>query len=205
MESKLTSKEKSKKIGYEILDLLAGAAFPFMLMLILSATVIGYISYGGQEDIALKAVILVVGEVMLAAATFIFGKQNGASAYKKTVQNAGKRDAGSNELNVKFFTGEYALYKGIIIPLIACLPFIIVNLIYAVYPDKTCEFMLSYMFGWAYYPFALPKLSPYLNYILLIPYVAVHAFAYYYGGKTEKKKQEIIANQNEETAKRRKK
>ena len=59
MKTKLTARETHLKIRGEILDLLAGAAFPFMLMLILSATVIGFISYGGKEDIALKAVILV--------------------------------------------------------------------------------------------------------------------------------------------------
>ena len=178
------------KIRGEILDLLAGAAFPFMLMLILSATVIGFISYGGKEDIALKAVILVAGELLLVAATVIFGKQNAASAYKKSIQNGTKREAGSQELKVV---------------LRVCVPFIIINIIYSAAPNKACEFIMFYMFGWAYYPFGLMNLSPWLNFIWVIPYVAVHAGAYVYGGKTERKKQEIMANQNEITAKRGKK
>lgn len=205
MKNKLTARETRYKIGCEVLDLLAGAAFPFMLMLILSATVIGFISYGGKEDVALKAVILVVGELLLAAATVIFGKQNGASAYKKFIQNGTKRETGSQEPKVRLRVGEYALWKGIVIPLIVCVPFIIVNTIYSAAPNKACEFVMFYMFGWAYYPFGLMNLSPWLNFIWIIPYVAVHAGAYVYGGKTEKKKQEIIAGQNEVTAKHGKK
>lgn len=205
MKTKLTARETRLKIRGEILDLLAGAAFPFMLMLILSATVIGFISYGGKEDIALKAVILVAGELLLVAATVIFGKQNGASAYKKSIQNGTKRETGSQELKVVLRVGEYALWKGIVIPLIVCVPFIIINIIYSAAPNKACEFIMFYMFGWAYYPFGLMNLSPWLNFIWVIPYVAVHAGAYVYGGKTERKKQEIIANQNEITAKRGKK
>ena len=205
MENKLTANEWRKKIGYELADLLVGAAFPFMLMLILGATVIGFVAYMGKEDIALKAVILVVGEAMLIAATVIFGRQNGVTAYKKTVYNEGKRGAGSTELKVKLRVGEYAPYKAAIIGLIACIPFIIVNLIYSINGAKWCEFILSYIFGWAYYPFSLGKLSPWLNFICIIPYIALHITAYILGGIKEKKRQEIIANQSEITTKRGKK
>lgn len=205
MENKLTAKELCKKIGFEFLDMLTAAAFPFMLMIILGATVIGFIIYGGNEDVALKAVILAVGEIMLIAATVIFGKQNGATAYKKTLSNDDKRAVGSSELKVKLRTGEYAPYKAAIIGFIACVPFIIVNLIYCFVPADGCKFMLSYIFGWAYYPFALASLSPWFNFICIIPYLAVHVVAYILGGKAEEKKQEIIASQNEAASKRRKK
>lgn len=194
-----------KKIWYEFLDMLAGAAFPFMLMLILGATVIGFVAYNGKDDVPLQAVILAVGEIMLIAATVIFGKQNGASAYKKTIFNEGKRAAGSTELKVLLRTGEYAPYKAAIIGFIACVPFMLINLIYCITPATWCEFLLSYVFGWAYYPFNLGKLSPWFNYIAVIPYIAVHVVAYILGGNTEKKKQEIIDNQDEIPTKRGKK
>ena len=84
-----TPKERAKKILLEFKDLLIGAAFPFMLMLILSASIISFVAYGG-EDFGIKILILIVGEVMVYAAIFIFGKQNGATAFKKTLQNTKK-------------------------------------------------------------------------------------------------------------------
>ena len=86
MKSDLTAEEKRKGLGLEIKDVLAGAAFPFMLTLILSATVLNFIAYGG-DDLGIQILILVVGEIMIIVATVIFGKQNGVTAYKKTIQN----------------------------------------------------------------------------------------------------------------------
>ena len=101
-KEKLTAKEWGKKILLELKDLLAGAAFPLMLSLILSSTVISYAAYGNEEDLRLKIVVLVVGEVLVFAATVIFGKQNGVTAYKRTVQNGNKRKVNSNDLSSKF-------------------------------------------------------------------------------------------------------
>lgn len=205
MENKLTAKDAFKKIRYELSDMLVGAAFPFMFMLVLGSTVIGFITYIGGGDIALKAVILAVGEAMFIAATVVFARQNGVTAYKKKVFNDGKRGAGSDELKVRLRVGEYAPYKAAIIGFIACVPFIIVNLVYCLSGAKWCEFILSYMFGWAYYPFSLAKLSPWYGNISLIPYIAVHVIAYIIGGNKEKKRQEIIDMQNEMISERGKK
>ena len=122
-----TPKERAKKILLEFKDLLIGAAFPFMLMLILSASIISFVAYGG-EDFGIKILILIVGEVMVYAAIFIFGKQNGATAFKKTLQNTKKRQVNSQDVSARLYVGEYAVYKGILIPLIACVPFIIFSL-----------------------------------------------------------------------------
>ena len=179
----------------EIVDLLSGAAFPFMLTAILSATIISYISYG-EEDLGLQILILAVGEALLVAATAIFGKQNGVTAYRRTVQNTNKRNINSSDLRSRLYVGEYAVYKGAVIAVIVCIPFAIVNLIYAIAPNSVCEFMLVYVFGWAVFPFRLASLSPWLYYVSVIPYVAVHTAAYVWGGKVEKKKQDILARTN---------
>ncbi len=186
-----------KKAGRELADLLTGAAFPFMLMVILSSTVIGFIMYGGKDELGIQILILVVGEALLIAATVIFGKQNGVSAYKKTVQNAQKRAANCKEERALMHIGEYAVWKGAAIALISCVPLAVVNTVYSVYPNSVCEFILVYLFGWAYYPFKLMKLTPWLNYIWIAPFAAVHAAAYVFGGRKEKKNQEILEKQNE--------
>lgn len=190
---KLTAKERGKKFLLEFKDMLIGAAFPFMLMLILSASIISYIAYSGSEDLGMKILILVVGEVMVFAATVIFGRQNGATAYKKTLQNGQKREVNSTDLNSVLYIGEYAPYKGAIIPLIACVPFVVFQFVQAVYPNDVCHFALMYAFGWAYFPFNLAKLSDWLNLLWIIPFAGAHLGAYIWGAKKEKKKLEQLA------------
>lgn len=163
-----------------------------MLSLILSSTVISYVGYGGK-DLGLKIVVLLVGEVMVIAALVIFGKQNGATAYKKTVQNGNKRKVGANDVGSRLYIGEYSLVKGAIIPVISCIPFIIFQIVEGAFHNSVCEFALMYAFGWAYFPFKLAGVSQWLNFIWLIPYAGVHLAAYIWGGKTEKKKQDQLA------------
>ena len=64
----LNSQQKRQKILYEIKDLLTGSAFPLMLQLVLSASVIMFSGYVG--DRAVQILILIVGELMLSAAYF---------------------------------------------------------------------------------------------------------------------------------------
>ncbi|MDE7083166.1 MAG: hypothetical protein K2O89_05635 [Clostridia bacterium] len=190
---KLTTKEWGKKILLEFKDLLIGAAFPFMLTLILSATIISYVAYGGEDDLGLKIVVLLVGEAMIIAATVIFGKQNGSSAYKKTVQNGNKRKVNSNDLGSKLYIGEYSLVKGVLIPLISCIPFAVFLIVEAAFHNDICEFALMYVFGWAFFPFKLAGLSAWLALIWIIPFAGVHLAAYVWGGKVEKRKQDQLA------------
>jgi hypothetical protein len=199
-----TPKERAKKILLEFKDLLIGAAFPFMLMLILSASIISFVAYGG-EDFGIKILILIVGEVMVYAAIFIFGKQNGATAFKKTLQNTKKRQVNSQDVSARLYVGEYAVYKGILIPLIACVPFIIFQFVQAVAPNDVCKFVLSYALGWAYFPFRIAELSDWLNFLWLIPFTGVHLGAYIWGGKVEKKKLEQLAAADEAKDKKKKK
>ena len=164
-----------------------------MLSLILSSTVISYAAYGNKDELALKIVVLLVGEVLIIAATVIFGKQNGMTAYKKTVQNGNKRKVNANDDGSRLYIGEYSLIKGALIPLISCIPFMIFQIIEGAYHNDVCQFALMYAFGWAYFPFNFAALPQWLNLIWVIPYAGVHLGAYAWGGKTEKKKQDQLA------------
>ncbi len=190
METQLTAEEKRKKFLYEIKDLFEGAAFPLMIMLILSASVI---SFSSTDEKALSAVILVFGELLLIVAYIIFGKQSGVVAVRRTVQHEKKRQIGSGDLKVKFKTGEYALYKGFLIGFISCIPYIIVQIIGSSAPNKICDFLLIYAFGWAYFPLSYAGVTGWLNLLTVIPLTCVHAAAYYLGAKSENKKQAKVA------------
>lgn len=183
--------KKGKIIWLEIKDLLSGAAFPLMLMLILSASVISFASYDG--DVVLSIVVLVIGEILLAGAYVIFGRQNGIIAVRRSVQYAKKREVGTDDVKAIFKVGEYSPYKGIVIPLISCIPFIIIQFIECLAPNVVCGFLIKYAFCWAYYPFGLADLSQWLDFIMIIPLCAIHFGAYMWGVKHEEKKQLKIA------------
>ncbi|MDE6868910.1 MAG: hypothetical protein K2J83_07220 [Clostridia bacterium] len=204
---KLNGEQKGKKLLLELKDLLVGAAFPFMLQLIFSASVILFASYSDEIGISIAA--LVFGELLLAGAYIIFGRQNGIVAYRRTVQNNKKREAGSSDARAVLHVGEYALYKGFIIALISCVPFIIFQIINAAAPNKPCEFVLMYAFGWAWFPFGLinrggANLSEWLNLIWITVPIAIHAVAYLLGARKEKKKQLLVAKAQELKGKRNK-
>ena len=205
LRPKFTGKEWRTKILLELRDLLAGAAFPLMLMVILSATILNFIGMFGEKDLGLKILILIVGEVLLIAAYVIFGRQNGTTAYKKTVANTNKRKLNSSDVRSRLYAGEYAVVKGILIAVLSCVPLIIVLIIEASYHNQVTQFMLMYVFGWAYYPFNMMGQPVILNLIWIIPLAAVHTAAYIWGGKKEKKRQEIIEIAEESKAKRKKK
>ena len=197
---KLNGEQTGKKFLLELRDLLVGAAFPFMLQLIFSASVILFASY--TDEIGLSIAALVFGEVLLCGAYVIFGRQNGIVAYRRTVQNTKKREAGSTEPRAVLYVGEYALYKGFVIALISCVPFILIQIINAAAPNDPCHFILMYAFGWAWFPFELVNLSgaglsEWLNLIWIVLPVAVHALAYFLGAGKEKKKQDVVAKAQE--------
>lgn len=197
---KLNGDEMWKKFLLELKDLLVGAAFPFMLQLIFSASVILFASYTDEVGISIAA--LVFGELLLAGAYVIFGRQNGIVAYRRTVQNAKKREAGSDDKRAVLHVGEYAIYKGFVIALISCVPFIIFQIIQGAAPNTPCKFILMYAFGWAWYPFELVNLtgaglSEWLNLIWIILPVSIHAVAYFLGARKEEKKQLLVAKAQE--------
>ncbi len=170
--------------------MLAGAAFPLMLMLIFGASIFGFTDSVGE--IALKAVIVAAGEIFLVASYVIFGRQSGVTAMKRTVQNGKKRELGTDDFKARCHTGEYAVYKGFVIGAISCIPYILIQIIGGAAPNTVCDFLLKYVFGWAYFPFTIGGLSSWLGLILVIPLVCVHAGAYVWGGTTELKKQQKV-------------
>ncbi len=142
----LTNEQKKKGIWLEIKDLFTGAAFPVMLQLILSASIILFVD-ALSEDTALQIVVLVIGELLFMGAYTIFGRQNGITAYRRTVQNAKKRELQADDLTCWLKTGDYAVWKGIVIGLITVIPFMFVQFIHCVAPNLVCEFILKYAFG----------------------------------------------------------
>lgn len=181
---------RGKKIRLELADLLSGAAFPLMLMIILSASIM---SFATSDDMILNIIILVVGELLLTAVFIIFGRQNGIYAYRKSAQQSKKREIGTSDMKALLGVGEYSIYKGFLIGFIACVPFIIFQIINCILPNTFCEFLLIYAFGWAYLPLIYIHASEWLNLLWIIPALSVHALGYIIGAEMEKKKQDEMA------------
>lgn len=192
----LNSQQKWQRILLETRDFLAGAAFPLMLQLVLSASVILFADANGE--LAIQAFALVVGEIMLIAAYVIFGRQNGISAYRKTVVMGKKREMGATDAKVYYKTGEYAIWKGIVIAAVSVIPFMLFQFIQCLAPNKFCEFILKYAFGWATYPFFVFGVeTSWLNFIWIVVPIGVHTAAYFWGGYSERKKQELLEKAQE--------
>lgn len=187
----------------ECKDLLAGAAFPVMLSLILSASIISYAGYG--DDVGLSVAAVVVGDILLAASFFIFGRQSGITAYRKSVQQAKKRELGAADFPSDNRIGEYAVWKGFAIALIACVPYMLVQVIGSAAPNSVCDFLLRYAFGWAYYPLSFLDLPTWLNLLWVLPFTGVHAAAYAVGGKLECERQKKVAEAEQMKGKKGKK
>lgn len=195
--------DKNKAYLAEIIDLLAGAAFPLMLQLILGASIISYAGYGSDAGFSVLAVA--IGEILLVAAYFVFGRQNGITAKMKSVQQEKKRMLGTDDIKALYKCGEYAVWKGVLIGFITCLPFIIFQIANLASPNQACLFALKYVFGWAYYPFTLGGLSQWFNFICVIILVGIHAGAYVYGGYKEDLRQKKVAEAEELRGKKRRK
>lgn len=188
-----------KKIGYEILDMLQSSAFSFILMAVLSSTII--VNTNFKKDLSISLIALIGGEILLVAALILFGRANGSTAYRKTVEFGRKRALGSTDEKVIYKTGEYALWKGIVIGFILSVPFIIFQTIELCAPNTFTSFCLKYLFGWAYYPFsALGEAYQALNYVLILMPVAIHTAGYYMGKRKQIKIQEALAKTNPDDA-----
>lgn len=187
----------------ELCDLLTGAAFPFMLMCILSATIISYASYGSDTGIAVAA--LVLGEALMVAAFVLCGKQNGVTAQRKSIQQAKKRELGAADRKAAGKVGEYALWKAFAVALIACVPYLVIQLVQCAAPNAGCLFLLEYAFGWAYFPLWFTGASEWWNFIWVVPFVCLHAGAYVYGAYRERQRQKKVAEAEKMQGKKRRK
>lgn len=197
---KLTANQTAKKILYEILDLLKGAAFPFIIMCVFSTTII---MFAEVDDVAIQILATVVGEILLIAAFCMFGIQNGAVALRTELTNEVKRKLGNKESKLLYKTGEYAVWKGFIIGFITVIPFLIFQIIKCTGNYTFVDFMLEYACGWAIEPIKLigGDVVPQPVYLIMIVFPMVIMGCFYIAGKyREAKRQEKI--QRAEDAKR---
>jgi hypothetical protein len=201
LKSNLTGAEKREKVLWEIKDLLAGMAFPFIIMIIFSATII---MFAGFEDETVEAIALIGGEVLIIAAFIIFGMQNGATAYRKYILGEQKRKLNSSDKKSIYRTGEYAVWKGLVIGFATTVPFIIFQAINLIVPNTFCEFILLYACGWAYYPISLLGIPQAIDFVMIILPVGVHFLGYYLGMKKEMRIQQIIAEESKKANKKKK-
>jgi len=199
-----TEKNLKRAVWLEIKDMLSGLAFPFIVMLIISSSIISYAAYGGDNGVKLLAII--GGEVLLVVALIIFGRANGCEAYRKTVEHAQMRELNSSDERVIYRTGEYALWKGAFMGAVLCLPYYIVLTIQLIAPNSVCGFCMEYIFCWAYYPFAfLGNSFLALDYASIILPVLTHMLGYVLGKLKQVKIQKELAATNPDNYKRRKK
>lgn len=70
---------KKRKVWLEIKDILAGCAFPFIIMVVFSSTLIMF-SVSDTAELFLRLISVCGGELVLAIALFIFGRTNGSEA-----------------------------------------------------------------------------------------------------------------------------
>ena len=140
--------DKRTAFLYETKDVLAGAAFPLMLQMILSVTFIGMATSFSGEDLLLAIIMLSIGELFVGAAYFIFGRQSGIASVRRIIQNAKKREIGTKDKLALLYIGEYSAYKGFVMGLISCAPYIIFQIIQCITPNTFCDFVLQYVFGW---------------------------------------------------------
>ncbi|MCD8371995.1 MAG: hypothetical protein LUD27_01695 [Clostridia bacterium] len=204
VKEELTSKQKNKKFWLEVVDLLRGAAFSFIVMCVFSSLIIVFMTY--TDEFAVQLLAVVGGEAFVIGSLVVFGRSNGAEAYKVSVSNEVKRKAGIADEKVLLRTGEYAPWKGFVIGLISSVPFIIMQTIDCFGDFDIIDFLISYACGWASAPFDLigniP--DPYYFFMVLLP-VAVSGGFYIYGKSWERKRQQKIKRAEDDRRKGKKK
>lgn len=202
---KLTAGEWLKKIGWEMLDLLKGAAFPFIVMCVFSTTIILFYQY---DELAIKILATVFGEGLLIGAFAMFGKQNGAAAYRRKCINDGKRKLGTTDERILWRTGEYSPWKGFVIGLITTALFMVFQIIDCFGEFSFVNFMLDYACGWAIAPLDLigsGNIPQAYNLLMIVFPVAIHGGFYIFGRSSEEKRQQKIARAEDDKRKGKKK
>lgn len=181
---------KGRKVWLEILNFLTDLAFPVIVSIVLSSTVLLYAEY--TADLAVSLIALIGGEIMLFAALVMFGRANGTAAYDKTLTNVQKRELGSTDEKVICGTGEYAVWKAMVVALVLCTPFIIFQIIELCYHNDFTTFCLKYICGWGYFPFSyLGEKYQALNFIMIALPIAAYTVGYHLGKLRRIKIQEL--------------
>lgn len=200
---KFTPRGKFYQILYEIADLLKGAAFPFIVMCVFSTTII---LFYGFDDLAVQLIAVIFGEGLLIASFVMFGKQNGAAAYRKSRLNEAKRKLGKRDMPLLYRTGEYSPWKGFVIGFITAVPFLILQIIKCFGDYTFVNFMLEYACGWAISPLEVIGGIPQPYYLLMIIFpVGIHGAFYIFGRYSEKKRQDAIQRFEDDKRKGKKK
>ena len=185
-----------------------GAAFPFIVMCVFSTTII---LFYGFEDLAVQIISVVFGEGLMIAAFIMFGRQNGAAAYRKFKMNEGKRKLGSKDEKILFRTGEYAPWKGFVIGFISASFFLVLQIIKCFGDFQFVNFMLEYACGWAISPFEVINdnlgnviAQPFYLFMLAFP-VCIQGGFYIQGMHAERRRQENINRVEDDKRKGKKK
>jgi hypothetical protein len=198
----LTKAERRQKLWWEVKDLLTGAAFPFIILIVFSTSVMMFAEY---DDLAIKLVATIGGLIFIIIAYIIFGRQNGAAAYRKLVLGSKKRELGTTDKKAIYKTGEYAVYKGFLIGFITVIPYVILQIVNIIVPNNVVEFLLIYACGWAYYPFKLFGAPEAVNLVMIILPIGVHALGYYLGKIKEIDMQKKITEESNKSKKKKSK
>ena len=199
----LPPKLMAKKVLLEFVDMLKGAAFPFIVMCVFSTTII---LFYGFEDFAVQLIAVIFGEGLMIAAFIMFGRQNGAAAYRKSKLNGAKRRLGNPDKSLLLKTGEYAPWKGFVIAFIATVPFIIFQTIKCFGDYSFVDFMLEYACGWAVAPLEVIGGIPQPYYLLMIALpIALMGGFYIQGSHAEEKRQKNIGRAEDDMRKGKKK
>ncbi len=200
---KFTPRGQALRILYELADLLKGAAFPFIVMCVFSTTII---LFYGFEDLAVQLIAVIFGDGLLIASFVMFGRQNGAAAYRKSRLNEAKRKLGKRDMPLLFRTGEYAPWKGFVIGFITAVPFLILQIIKCFGDYTFVNFMLEYACGWAVSPLEVIGGIPQPYYLLMVIFpFAIHGAFYIQGRYAEKKRQDAIQRVEDDKRKGKKK
>lgn len=189
---------KKRLIKEEFFDICAGIAFPMIVQLMFSATIIIFADYVGTS-LWISILALVIGEGFILAAYYLFGNKSGSVAYTNFVVAEQIRVDGQPDYKRG---GEYAPYKGFLIGFISTIPYLIVHIFYCIFPNASfLEFFLYFGFGWAVYPIYLGTQSiSAFSMLLVIVLTVVHGVGYIVGKKQEFKRREAVRLADEATA-----
>lgn len=190
--------DKKRLFKEEFLDICAGVAFPMIVQIMFSVTIIMFADYAATE-LWIGIVALVVGEAFIFVAYFMFGNKNGSVAYTNFVVAEQIRVDGQPDYRRG---GEYKPYKGFLIGFISTIPYLIFHIFYCIFPNADfLEFILLFGFGWAVYPIYLGTNSiNALSMLFVFVLTAIHGVGYIVGKNKEFKRREAIRIADEATA-----
>ncbi len=189
---------KKRLIKEEFFDICAGIAFPMIVQIMFSATIIIFADYV-STSFWISLVALLVGEGFVVVAYYLFGNKSGSVAYTNFVVAEQIRVDGQPDYRRG---GEYAPYKGFVIGFISTIPYIIVHILYCIFPGVSfLEFFLYFAFGWAVYPIYLGTQSiSAFSMLFVLVLTVIHGAGYIIGKKQEFKRREAVRLADEATA-----